>query len=87
MAIIRKKSVEVEGRQLSSHNINLILKWVQAYGTHAAKDDKRVEIHIRTLEGVMTAREGDWVIRGVSNEFYPCKREIVEKTYDYVRER
>lgn len=40
------------------------------------------EIVIPTLEGEMTAQEGDWIIRGVRGEFYPCKPDIFELTYD-----
>lgn len=39
-------------------------------------------INIPTLEGVMTASNGDWIIKGVNGEFYPCKPDIFEKTYD-----
>lgn len=37
---------------------------------------------IATLEGEMTAKPGDWIIRGVAGEFYPCKPEIFEATYE-----
>lgn len=37
---------------------------------------------IHTLEGDMTAQEGDWIIKGVKGEFYPCKPDIFEATYD-----
>jgi len=37
---------------------------------------------IPTLEGDHTARAGDWIIRGVAGEFYPCKPDIFEKTYE-----
>ncbi len=37
---------------------------------------------IKTLEGVMTASPMDWIIKGVNGEFYPCKPEIFEKTYE-----
>ena len=39
-------------------------------------------IDIPTLEGVMRARPGDWIIKGVKGEFYPCKNEIFEATYE-----
>lgn len=39
---------------------------------------------IETLEGDMTASLGDWIIRGVEGEFYPCKPDIFEKTYEAV---
>lgn len=40
--------------------------------------------HIFTLEGVMTATPGDWIIRGVKGEFYPCKPDIFAATYEEV---
>jgi hypothetical protein len=40
------------------------------------------KLEIPTLEGVMTADLGDWVIQGVSKEVYPCKPEIFEMTYE-----
>lgn len=39
------------------------------------------EMQIETLEGIMTASPGDWIIIGVNGEKYPCKPEIFEKTY------
>jgi hypothetical protein len=39
---------------------------------------------IPTLEGVMYASEGDWIITGVNGEKYPCKPDIFEKTYEAV---
>lgn len=43
-------------------------------------------IAIETLEGTMRASAGDWIIRGVSNEFYPCKPEVFTKTYEPVED-
>lgn len=42
---------------------------------------------IQTLEGTMRAEKGDWVIRGVEGEFYPCKPGIFLKTYDILYPR
>lgn len=44
-------------------------------------DDK---LEIPTLEGTMTASKGDYIIRGISGEFYPCKPDIFEQTYESV---
>jgi len=41
---------------------------------------------IQTLEGVMSAQPGDWIIRGVQGELYPCKPDIFEATYEKVNE-
>lgn len=40
------------------------------------------ELYIETLEGTHTAKSGDWIIKGVKGEFYPCKPDIFEATYD-----
>lgn len=39
---------------------------------------------IQTLEGDMTARPGDWIIRGVQGEFYPCREDVFRQTYEAV---
>ena len=43
-----------------------------------------VEAVISTLEGTMTAGNGDWIIRGVAGELYPCKPDIFATTYEVV---
>ncbi|WP_346893545.1 hypothetical protein [Clostridium sp. UBA871] len=48
---------------------------IEAYQT-----DKEIIIH--TLEGDMKAEVGDWIIKGVNGELYPCKPDIFKKTYD-----
>lgn len=44
--------------------------------------DVRIGLHIPTLEGLMLGTEGDWIIRGVQGELYPCKPDIFEATYE-----
>ena len=44
-------------------------------------------LKIHTLEGVMTAVEGDYIIKGVAGEFYPCKPDIFHATYDSIEYR
>ena len=39
-------------------------------------------LDIPTLEGVMTAQDGDWIIKGIKGECYPCKPDIFEATYE-----
>lgn len=41
-------------------------------------------LYIKTLEGDMHVSVGDWIIQGVQGEFYPCKSDIFEKTYEAV---
>ena len=52
---------------------------IEAYQTDVALD-------IPTLEGIMHADIGDWIITGVKGEQYPCKPDIFEKTYERVEE-
>jgi hypothetical protein len=42
------------------------------------------DLKIKTLEGVMIADKFDWIIKGVKGEFYPCKPDIFEMTYEAV---
>ena len=44
-------------------------------------------LSIKTLEGTMVATPGDWIIRGVAGEIYPCKPDIFEATYEAVEEQ
>lgn len=46
------------------------------------KDIDDPKLKIETLEGIMNASLGDWIIKGINGEFYPCKPDIFEKTYD-----
>lgn len=41
-----------------------------------------VQMAIKTLEGIITASQGDWIIKGVKGELYPCKPDIFELTYE-----
>lgn len=43
-------------------------------------------LEINTLEGTMRANSGDYIIRGVNDEYYPCRPDIFEKTYEKVEE-
>lgn len=45
---------------------------------------KQGKLLIETLEGTMEASQGDYIIKGINGEFYPCKPDIFEKTYEEV---
>jgi hypothetical protein len=49
---------------------------------HYDSTDQSASLDIPTLEGTMKANPGDWIIRGVKGEFYPCKPDIFEETYE-----
>ena len=82
MARFRKKPVEVEARRVGDVPWGDLAKWCG--GSIARDGQKYAAIIIRTLEGNMWARPGDWIIKGVKGEFYPCKHDIFEQTYEPV---
>lgn len=83
-----KKAVTIEcfkydGDLINSDGKFYVPEWAQkAYedGTIFFKDQG--EMYIKTLEGDHHASVGDYIIRGVNGELYPCKPDIFEKTYD-----
>ena len=80
----RKKPVVIEAMQFTEESKDRVFHWVR--GNRYADFDTRGRpvLVIETLEGDMRASVGDWVIRGVNGEFYPCKPDIFEKTYEPV---
>ena len=90
MSIYRKKPVEIKAWQFTKksykngapdfiRNKYGVVLWSQ-YGGDVIGGE------IQTLEGKMTVSENDFIIMGVNGEFYPCKPDIFEKTYEFVRE-
>ena len=47
--------------------------------------DNKPNLIIFTLEGEMLCNYGDWIIKGIEGEFYPCKPDIFDKTYETVK--
>lgn len=80
MAQYRKKPVVIEAVQYTGDNYSEVYKFL------GWKDEGEMGewFNIDTLEGVMTAKKGDFIIKGVNGEFYPCKPDIFEKTYEKV---
>ena len=88
----RKKPVEIEAIQYTGDNFDEIYEW--ARGDKAASEAPIVcgnkpdgsndldALWISTLEGNMKAIKGDWIIKGVKGEFYPCKPDIFKETYE-----
>ena len=85
----RKKPVEIDAIQwLGEKSFDELYKFTNAdnnYGIVGMKDGKGDVAQIRTLEGVMDAQPGDFIIKGVKGEFYPCKPDIFKLTYDEVQ--
>jgi hypothetical protein len=81
----RKKPVVIEAVRFDSSDLNEISRFMGSIPQiHFNLKDEPSELKIKTLEGTMTANRGDWIIKGISGEFYPCKPDIFEKTYELV---
>lgn len=85
----RKKPVVVEAVRVGTNpdQIAEVIAWARKGGADVAAVgevdgyDEHV-IAINTLEGTMAAAPGDWIIRGVEGEFYPCAASIFDQTYE-----
>ena len=82
MAQYRKKPVVIEAIQLTEENVDLLVQFCGG----KIKAHFLVGVVIETLEGDMLANKGDYIIKGVKGEFYPCKPDIFEMTYELVTE-
>lgn len=93
----RKKPIEIEAVQFTGDNESEIAEfmgipitdlWISVDGLLRTDGDYRenTHIHFLTLKGMMVADCGDWIIKGVKGEFYPCKPDIFNETYEKVKE-
>jgi hypothetical protein len=103
MGLFRKKPVMIEAVQFfgldvaenGCHSIHFDTKDALPKWLRDALVDEVIfvaltdidNIYIKTLEGLMEVAEGDWIIRGVKGEIYPCKPDIFAMTYDPVDEQ
>lgn len=83
----RKKPVEVEAVRVDAEDYDgmcEIVRWCGGRAVGAEDDNGQHVIAIDTLEGTMFADPGDWIIKGIKGEFYPCKPDIFDATYERV---
>ena len=84
----RKVPVEIEAIQFTGDNIESINEWVAEFYKNHPQLRCRVltfegdYIYIKTLEGTMECAKGNWIIRGVEGEFYPCRDSVFRATYE-----
>ena len=84
----KKKPVEVDAIQFitnnepDSKNMNELVSWVNTNGGKASHNN--TDVLVMTSKGELVVSVGSWIIKGVAGEFYPCKPEIFEQTYDKV---
>ena len=97
MAKYRKKPVVIDAVQWTGDNWQEVYDFTKdsdglslTTGPHPQIEEyghvgDKLCVTVETLEGLMTARQGDWIIKGVKGEFYPCKPDIFAATYDEVQ--
>lgn len=83
----RKKPVTIEARRFDQESLTdqeTLAIWCRGKlaGTYLPYDQR--VILIPTLEGEMETSWGDWIIKGIKGEFYPCKPDIFEMTYEAI---
>lgn len=81
----RKKPVVVEALQFDGENYAEIFNWmsgIHEFGDYSLISPDEPGFFIKTLEGEHKCSVGDYVIRGIKGEFYPCKPDIFEQTYE-----
>lgn len=82
----RKKPVVIEAMEYTGDNSHEVAQWsgasIEALLIKRNDGAVPVEMYINTLEGRMKISPGDFVIKGVQGEFYPCKPEIFWATYE-----
>lgn len=84
MAKYRKKPVVIEALQVNN-NVNELQEFIGDNGI-VIQDEHTIIVSINTLEGVMTGTDGAYIIKGVQGEFYPCQKDIFEKTYEILEQ-
>lgn len=85
MSKYRKKPIVIEAMQFTNEMKDRVYNWVECGNKFASSDGAgNPTLIIPTLEGEMTASLGDWIIKGINGEFYPCKPDIFEATYEAV---
>ena len=83
--LYRKKPVIIEAVRFTGSNYRDIREFTKGQSNTVFQGGRvPTGLTIATLEGTMTATVGDWIIKGVKGEFYPCKPDIFEKTYEPV---
>lgn len=87
MGKYRKKPVVIEAVYWDGNRTSEVTDWIGKGLENNTIIRIGDDVIITTLEGQMKASPGDYIIKGVNGEIYPCKPDIFEKTYDVVNEK
>ena len=79
----RKKPIVIEAVKFNSNDLSEMLNaWGPDFGRAVVEQEAESHLVIHTLEGNMVAMWGDYIIKGIKGEFYPCKPDIFEASYE-----
>jgi len=81
----RKKPVIIEALQWTGTNIKEVMQFAEdMIYIHGSGED--IKLCVKTIEGTEFLKHGDYIIKGTKEEFYPCKPDIFEMTYEKLME-
>jgi hypothetical protein len=82
--LYQKKPIQVEALQWTGKNRREIFDFCTQSYFNTDFETGNLKLHVQTLEGNMEASVGDYIIKGIKGEFYPCKPDIFKLTYNEV---
>jgi len=77
--LYRKRPVTVRARRVGPANAGQLAAWCEGTAGFVAGV---TAVEVPTLEGTLTARDGDWIVKGITGEFWPVRADIFPRTYD-----
>lgn len=86
---IQNKVTQKKAVRVTEDNLQAVVDWIQetvTKGTAYVSSGDNPGVLIPTLEGIMRAVVGDWVVCGLAGEFYPVRNDIFEQSYEVVED-
>lgn len=77
----RKRPLEIEAVQWTGENVNELISFAGDM-IYICEGREKIEIVVKTLHGTEITNHGDFIIKGIKGEFYPCQQEIFKLTYE-----
>jgi hypothetical protein len=78
----RKRPVIIHAIQFTGDNVDECMRFCNGEKKNLITMPMSSALYVQTLEGTMQAGINDWIIRGINGEFYPCKPDIFERSYE-----
>ncbi|RMI79777.1 hypothetical protein ABNB56_07210 [Streptococcus iniae] len=82
----RKKPIEVDAIQWTGENIDEMCLFLGSNNLTIERSPTKNHLYFWTSQGMALAKKGDYIIKEIDGEFYPCKEKIFSKTYDKIFE-